>query len=39
VGSRAGRATRGDYFEIGLRQAQRRRRGVPINTEVRNVDE
>jgi 4-hydroxy-3-polyprenylbenzoate decarboxylase len=35
----AQRATRGDYFETGLRLAQRRRKDVPMNTEVRNVDE
>src|SRR5689334_10349058 len=35
----AQRATRGDYFETGLRLAQRRRKDVPMYTEVRNVDE
>ena len=35
----AQRATRGDYFETGLRLAQRRRKDLPMNTEVRNVDE
>src|SRR5215475_13734716 len=35
----AARATRGDYFETGMRLAQRRRKDVPMNTEVRNVDE
>src|SRR6195256_600220 len=35
----AQRATRGDYFETGTRLAQRRRKDVAMNTEVRNVDE
>ncbi len=35
----AERATRGDYFETGMRLAQRRRKDVRMNTEVRNVDE
>jgi len=35
----AQRATRGDYFETGMRLAQRRRKDVPMNTEVRKVDE
>jgi UbiD family decarboxylase len=35
----AQRATRGDYFETGMRLAQRRRKDLPMNTEVRNVDE
>src|SRR6266581_1243635 len=35
----AQRATRGEYFETGLRLAQRRRKDVAMNTEVRNVDE
>jgi UbiD family decarboxylase len=35
----AQRATRGDYFETGMRLAQRRRKDVPMNTEVRKVEE
>jgi len=35
----AERATRGDYFETGMRLAQRRRKDVPMNTEVRKVEE
>jgi 3-polyprenyl-4-hydroxybenzoate decarboxylase len=35
----AKRATRGDYFEAGKRQEQRRRKDVRMNTEVRNVDQ
>jgi UbiD family decarboxylase len=35
----AQRATRGDYFETGMRLAQRRRKDVPMNTEVRKVED
>jgi hypothetical protein len=35
----AKRATRGDYFEAGKRQEQRRRKDVRMNTEVRNVEQ
>jgi len=35
----AERATRGDYFETGMRLAQRRRKDVPMNTEVRKVED
>jgi 4-hydroxy-3-polyprenylbenzoate decarboxylase len=35
----AQRATRGDYFETGMRLAQRRRKDVRMNTEVRKAEE
>jgi hypothetical protein len=35
----AQRAVRGDYFATGAMLEKRRRKGVRMNTEVRNVDE
>ena len=35
----AKRATQGDYFETGALLEKRRRKDVPMNTEVRNVEE
>jgi hypothetical protein len=39
MGSRRFNGSREDYFETGLRLAQRRRKDAPMNTVVRNVDE